>query len=167
MPPEDLDLAGHLLREPLVVVIAEGDQVAAGRQHAGVARPGQPGVPPVADSAQAPPRSQLDGNVCRRALVEDHQALDLALVALVKDPLDGAPQQLGPVAGGDHHTDRRPGARGGRTGMHAGYHIVTHESPPAPAGWTGGTWGSTPRRQTSSGSRAGTARAGRATAARR
>jgi hypothetical protein len=56
---ELLHLASELVKQPLVIVVAEGEQLAVGVQDAAVAGTGQPGRPPVADQLQAAPMPRV------------------------------------------------------------------------------------------------------------
>jgi hypothetical protein len=98
-------LALQLLRQPLVVVVAEGDQLAGGGEHAGVAGAGQARGAVVGDDPQLAPGRDLDLDGVRLRLVEDDHALDGPGVVLVHHPLHGPAQQHGPLPGGDDDAD--------------------------------------------------------------
>src|SRR5437879_2068083 len=104
-------LAGQLLRQPLVVVVAEGDVGPAGGQDAGVAGAGQAGVAlGVADYGAGPSGGDLDLDRVGLRLVEDDHDLDLAGVGLLHHPPDGPVQQHGAFPGGDDDGDLGEGS---------------------------------------------------------
>src|SRR4029453_5765977 len=74
------DLAGQLLGQPLVVVVAEGDQLAGGGQGAAVAGPGQPGGGAGGAQDRGAAGRQVRPGQVGVALVEHDHALDRALV---------------------------------------------------------------------------------------
>ena len=94
-------LALELGRQPLVIVVAEGHELAHRRQHPAVAGAGQAGGAVVADHAQRPSLGHVHLGTDGLGLIEDEDALQVALVALLHDPLHGPAQQHRPLPGGD------------------------------------------------------------------
>ena len=97
---QDGDLGAEPVRRPLVVVIAERDQVGVQREDAGVAGTGEAGGALVGQHGH-PGQGRV-----RLGLVVDHDGRHAPGVVLRGDRGQGAAQQAGPVARGYHDADR-------------------------------------------------------------
>jgi len=118
----ELDLAADFARRPCVVVVAERDERRIARDHAGVPCPGESVSPGVGQHPEPPPAGRLGRNLAGGALIEDHQAFDVAWVGLAQDGADRAPQQLGAVPGrhDNGHGRPRPAGQARRAVAHDG-----------------------------------------------
>ena len=133
-------LLSNLARPPLVVVVAEGHQVATSGQDAGVASAGQPRLAIVSDDAQRPPgvirrEGRIAGPSPLVRAVEHDEALDVGVVALRIDAAQRPGEELGPAPRWDHDRHRRPawrveGALGAAVVLWAKHRPINGRRPP-------------------------------------
>ena len=115
-----VELAG----QPLVVIVAEPDQLPGAQLRPGVASAGQPLAVLVGDGAQGAPgghRHVLEGVDGDVVVGDDH--LDLARVVLGEQGAHGPAQQLRTSDGGDHRGDAGQGAHEGSPGVFRDWYL--------------------------------------------
>jgi len=103
-PQEAGHLGADLARQPYVIVVAEGHQVSLERHDSGISGTSEPRAAEVATDADRPLATALELMVGWDLVVDDDY-LDPAGVVLLSYSLQGQPNELGSVSGGDDNAD--------------------------------------------------------------
>lgn len=98
---QHLDLTTKFLPQPLVVVVAESQEVSVRRERSAVPCPREARRPHIGDAMERSVGWETDVKLLRRALVEDDDALNVTWVLLFDHCPDRSKQQLRSVARGD------------------------------------------------------------------